>query len=163
MDDQQKIKAIMVYYNHWGRDEINARKILHGLRLTTSLLVKEYVHSGMSLYESLTSLFYNYSEEHVSNLCKDLIDLLLRDCGEFYNDDWMISDEIYSMDDHLFDRKCLFESNSGDLGKESSRFFYSDNFDYRNVLSVESIVALKPLHLDRTRHSDERITSLSFS
>lgn len=146
MDEQTKIRVLMIYYNHWGKDEIRLRKTIDGLNKTISILKNEYAsYNDLTLSDALGSLFYQYSDVHISILYKDMIDVLLKDYGGFYDDERNFGD-YDEQDDLLFDRKYNFEENTGDLSQEGSSILYNDNFTHHHVLSVESIVALKPIH-----------------
>lgn len=144
MDDEIKIQILMIYYNHWGKYEINSRKVVSGIKKTMNFLNKEFVYNDLSLQQSLKSLFYNYSDDHISSVYKLLIELLLEDYGGYYDDDWNY--ELENEDDLLFDKKYLLEQNIGDLSSESSDILYSDDFNASHRLSVEAIVGLKPIH-----------------
>jgi hypothetical protein len=34
MDDRTKIAVLMIYYQHWGKEEIHLRKVAHGIQET---------------------------------------------------------------------------------------------------------------------------------
>lgn len=147
MDDQTKIQVLMIYYEHWGKYEIRARKAAKGSKLTMDIFNKEYLYSeSASLSDSIHILLDRYSGLHMTDLYKDLVSDLLKDCGGFYDDDWHLDDTRYSNEDLLFDKKYRFESNSGALSGECSEILYDDQFTEEHIASVEAIVALKPIH-----------------
>lgn len=137
MDDARKIAALMIYYQHWGKEEIRARRAAHGWDRTRRLLDEHLWEGGETLLERTRRFVSAHS---VSNIWVELMDVLLG--GECIG--W--GEEYAEEEDLLFDRKTLLEENLGFLGDISVGVLYDDGFQWGDVLSVDAIVALPPLH-----------------
>lgn len=42
MNDELKIQALMIYFHHWGKEQTQIRKTIHGIHKTVSLLKQNF-------------------------------------------------------------------------------------------------------------------------
>lgn len=139
MDDASKIKILMIYYDHWGKEELQARKTAHGVRETLSLLRGRFETKDHTLKDGLLRMFRYLEYEDMVFLWSDFADIFLQREGCF---DPLSSDEPYEEDEILFDRKVLLETHLNLHNEDTSDLIYDDEFGYEDVLSVDAIVAL---------------------
>lgn len=118
MDDDTKIKALMVYFRHWGVDEARARKNIHGIRKTETILQENF--SGIHKMDMSNPTFWSY-----------LIEALLSGMNH------------YTPYDDLGDMKMLYARArfASDIG---ANFFnvHLNNADKDMMRRVNAIVAL---------------------
>lgn len=151
MDDTLKLKVLMIYYDHWGKDEIKARKTSHGVKKTMELLKARYEIDDLdeedddeektSLETRLKRYFYYLCNEDLHYMWVEFAEIFLNDCGgcvEPYNP----LEDLYDNEEMLFDRKIMLEDNLNIVNEETSDIIYDNDFGYDEVLSVDAIVAL---------------------
>lgn len=138
MDDLLKIRVLMIYYDHWGKDELKARQTVYGLNKTLHLLEERFHTKEYTMMESLKRMF-SYLSEDRSFVCSEFIDIFLQDYGGCFEN---FLENFYDEDELLFDRKIILEENLNISSEESGYLLYDSDFDYQNVLSVDAIVAL---------------------
>ena len=130
MDDNTKIRALMIYYEHWGKEELRAQKTLSGLEETMRML-------GEYDMQALMESFYDVCEpEDMHFLWIEISQLFLRNCGGCL--DPMMEDDFYDEEELLFTRNLRL---MGNLNIRFSELIEQD-FEYRDTLSVDAIVAL---------------------
>lgn len=143
MDDNTKIRALMVYFRHWGKSEAQACKTVHGMNKTMMLLREEFLKDAtMTKLEDELKRMHNYmfDNEDTYYLWLELADILLQDCGGCF--ETIMMDGLYDEEEMLLDRKMVLENN---LGNECD-ILYDYDFGYKDVLSVDAIVALPVIH-----------------
>lgn len=140
MDDTLKIRVLMIYYHHWGKDEINARKTVSGLNQTIRFLQDRFQTEEYSMMEGLKRMF-SYLSEDRSFVCSEFVDLFLQDVGGCF-DSFLTYDDFYDEEELLFDKKVLLEENLSILSEDAGYLLYDPEFSHHNVLSVDAIVAL---------------------
>ena len=76
MDDFLKIKVLMIYYDHWGKEEIKARKIAGGMRKTISSLTEHFQTDDDTLNDALKRMFHDLFLDrfcgHFSSGCRGM-------------------------------------------------------------------------------------------
>ena len=142
MEDVVKVQVLMIYYDHWGRQELRARKIAHGMDKTLLLLEQHFQTRERTLIDGLKRMFQYLSQEDIVFLWTDFVEIFLQDMGGCF--DTISLDEPYGADEDevLFDRKVILEENLNITNSETVDMIYDNEFGYRNVLSVDAIVAL---------------------
>lgn len=144
MDDTLKIKVLMIYYDHWGKDEINARKVVYGINKTKELLSGQYAVNGRTLEDGLRRIFLYLCNEETYYLWIEFVDVLLQDYGGCF--DYDKDGEYYYEGDFIFDRKMLLEDHLEGLFCSETEFYdilYDHHFSANDILSVDAIVALR--------------------
>lgn len=141
MNDADKIRALMIYCQHWGREEARARRAAGGIRETMRLMrifCGDDEEDKASLDEKLRRVFDCVGAS--SYLWAECADVLLHDCGGCFPPP---DDNDYDDDEELlFDRKFLLEENLAPRSEDASYMIYDEDFRYEDVLSVDAIVAL---------------------
>ena len=140
MEDVLKIKVLMIYYDHWGKDEIQARKVVHGLEKTCSLLSQHFQTKDRTTEDALKRMFHYLCNEDVVFLWTDFVDIFLQDLGGCFES--LSMDDPYDEEEMLFDRKIMLEDHLQIVNDETADLLYDDDFGYREALSVDAIVAL---------------------
>jgi len=74
MDDTLKIKALMIYYEHWGREESRIQRTLEGVKRFKEQIYKRYSNRYESEFEVL-----NDSDKSSPKFWYSLVDCLLPD------------------------------------------------------------------------------------
>ena len=142
MEDADKIKALMIYSQHWGKEEARARRVSDGIHETIRLLKVFCVDDDDVLADKLRQLL-----EHIGisrYLWVECADVLLNECGgcfpssEGYNEDGFFYDD----EELLFHRKIALEDNLNAHNEDTACMIYDETFSYDDVLSVDAIVAL---------------------
>lgn len=129
MNDNTKISVLMIYYQHWGVDEIKARKVVHGAQQTITLLAKKMKnYDDMFFYPSI---YFGWSE---------MANALLHNCGGCI--DSMPEYDDYDENEMLFDRKVMLGNHLHITNYKTSDILYGDGFGYQETLSVDAIIAL---------------------
>lgn len=54
MNDELKIQALMIYFSHWGKEELRIQKNLYGARLFQHLIQTDYTNRDENALEVLT-------------------------------------------------------------------------------------------------------------
>ena len=130
MDDNTKIRALMIYYDHWGKEELRAQKTLRGLEETMRMLDEFDV-------QALMESFYDVCEqEDIHFLWTEISQLFLRNCGGCL--DPIMGDDFYDEQELLFTRNLRL---MGNLNISFSELIEQE-FEYQDALSVDAIVAL---------------------
>lgn len=132
-----KIKVLMIYYDHWGKDEIRARKALNGLQKTIRQLEEWFPMEEEELLVKRLKRIFLYDMDLLDRW-KEFTEVLLGEALSFVHEDDFLEDE----DDILFERKVMFEDRLNIFNEETSDLIYDDGFQYENILSVDAIVAL---------------------
>lgn len=138
MNDTIKISVLMIYYDHWGKDEINARKIVYGVNRTMDLLEKNFHTEEHSMLDGLKRMF-SYLSEDSSYLWSEFVNIFLHDYGGCVDS---FQDELYDEDELLFDRKIRLDDHLNQSSEDTGYLIYDQEFGYQNVLSVDAIIAL---------------------
>lgn len=140
MDDASKIAVLMIYYQHWGKDEIRARKTLYGMKQTLKILGDDMITGDKTLeYELKRRFAFLFENEDTYYMWTEIVDILLQDFGGCFETIW--KDGLYNEEDMLLDRKILLEDNLGDV-PPIDLIYDDDDFGYKEILSVDAIVAL---------------------
>lgn len=141
MDDADKIRVLMIYWQHWGREEARARRASGGIRETIRLLgvfCGDDDEDPAPLEDKLRRVLGCVGSS--SYLWAECADVLLHDCGGCFPPP---DDDLYDDDEELlFDRKILLDDNLGPRSEDASYMIYDEDFRYEHVLSVDAIVAL---------------------
>lgn len=140
MNDLLKIKVLMIYYDHWGKDEIKARKTAHGINKTLSFLTERFQTEDRTVYDGLKRMFNYLCNEDLLFLWTDFIEIFLQDLGGSFES--LYTDDPYDDDEMLFDRKIMLENHLNILNDDTADIIYDNDFGYREALSVDAIVAL---------------------
>jgi len=140
MDDTLKIKVLMIYYNHWGKEEIRARKITRGLDRTLGLLRTRFQTDENTIEIGLKKMFYYLCNEDVHFLWTEFVEIFLQDLGGCFEP--LLEDDFYEEEEILFDRKIILEDNLNLSNEDTADLIYANDFSYEDVLSVDAIVAL---------------------
>lgn len=142
MDDETKIKVLKIYYDHWGGDELWARKVVYGLKQTLLLLTNHFqTEQHHTLEHSLRRMFYCMcNDDDVYFLWTDFADILLQDFGGCFEP--ILTDGFYDEEEILFDRKIILEENLNISNDNTADMIFDNNFSYKDTLSVDAIVAL---------------------
>lgn len=139
MEDTRKIRALMVYYDHWGKEELRARKTAHGVNKTLSLLRERFQTKDRSLLEGLRRMFHYLGQDDMVFLWTDFVDIFFEREGCF---EPLSPDDPYEEEEMLFDRKILLETHLNLHNEDTSDMIYDNGFGYKEVLSVDAIIAL---------------------
>lgn len=125
MDDHTKIRVLMIYYEHWGKEEIRAEQIRSGINKTMDLL------SDYDL-DCLFRCFYeNCHSEDISFLWLEFANIFLQQYGECLEP----MNGLFDDEDLLFLRHETLKKNIG---------IHEDSMlplPYTDTLSVDAIVA----------------------
>lgn len=143
MDDSIKIKVLMIYYDHWGKKEIRARKAVDGLNRTMFLLSERFHTDDDTEYTldtGLIRLFHYMSDDELPYLWTEFVDIFLADCGGCFEP--VLVGDPYDEEEMLFDRKIMLEDHLNITNDETSDIIYDNDFGYEDALSVDAIVAL---------------------
>lgn len=140
MDDSLKIQVLMIYYDHWGKEEIKAQKVVLGINKTLSSLTERFQSEDRTLNDGLKRMFNYLCNEDIVFLWTDFVDIFLQDLGGCF--ETMTSDDPYDEDEMLFDRKIMLEDHLNIINDETADIIYDNDFGYRETLSVDAIVAL---------------------
>lgn len=130
MDDTLKIKALMIFFEHWGREEARIYKNLDGLKRFNQHIHKTYDSRYETALETLkdidmSSLRFWYS----------MVDCLLPDM-----DHWV---EYYDFITKPLYAKIKFAENIGAVFYDVAHMDMADE----KMKQVDAIVALPPLRL----------------
>lgn len=139
MEDASKIKVLMIYYDHWGKEELRARKTAYGINKTLSLLRERFQTQDRTLIEGLRRMFHYLGHEDMVFLWTDFVDIFFQREGLL---DPLSLDDPYEEEELLFDRKILLENHLNIHNEDTSDMIYDDGFGYEDVMSVDAIVAL---------------------
>lgn len=137
MQDQD---VLMIYYNHWGKEEIRARKAVHGLKKTIRCLEEWFPMEQEDKQETLLSMLtklFDYDMDVVDRW-DEFTQIFLGEAMYFDNEHDFLDDP----DELLFDKKVMLEDKLNIFNEETADLIYENDFEYKNVLSVDAIVAL---------------------
>lgn len=135
MQDQD---VLMIYYNHWGKDEIRARKAVFGLKKTMRSLEEWFpVEQEEETLLSMLRKIFEYDMDVVDRW-DEFAQVFLGEAMYFDNEHDFLDDP----DELLFDRKVMLEDKLNIFNEETADLIYENDFEYKNVLSVDAIVAL---------------------
>lgn len=140
MDDTTKIQVLMIYYHHWGHDEINARKISYGVNLTLKLLKERFETDEYTLKDGIRRMFYYLCNEDLTFLWSEFVEIFLQNYHGWTFEP--MDTDLYDEDEMLFDRKISLEENLNLSNEDTAEIIYENGFTYQNVLSVDAIIAL---------------------
>lgn len=133
MDDNTKIRVLMIYYEHWGKEEIRAQKALRGIEETMRMLDELDV-------EALLESFHHVCDPYdIHFLWTEFINVFLRDCGGCL--DPIVGEDFFDPEELLFSRMVRLKHN---LNRNHllHNLSWMDDFEYHDALSVDAIVAL---------------------
>lgn len=133
-----KIKALMIYYDHWGKDEIRARKAVHGLQKTMRSIEEWFPTEKEETLQCRLKKMFEYNDSDVMFWWNEFAEVFLGEAMCFDNDDGFFEDP----DELLFDKKVMLEDKLNILNEETADLIYDNDFEYKNILSVDAIVAL---------------------
>lgn len=144
MNDADKIRALTIYFQHWGKEEVRARRAADGIQETMRLL---NVFCDDDNHEEPLAEKLRQMVEHIGisrYLWVECADVLLSGCGgAFPSSDTCDEDGFfYDEEELLFDRKTVLEDNLTLHNEDTAHMIYDEEFDYDDVLSVDAIVAL---------------------
>lgn len=142
MDDCMKIKVLMIYYDHWGAQEIRARKAVDGINKTISLLKDRFQTEEHSLEHGMKRFFHYMCDDEAHFVCTEFVDIFLEDCGGCFEPIWTGDPYDYDEEEMIFDRKILLEDHLNIVNDETADIIYDQDFGHDDALSVEAIVAL---------------------
>lgn len=128
MEDTLKIRALMIYYEHWGKEEVRICKNLDGVRRFHTLVQMEYGSRRETALEALCDT--NMSSRR---FWQSMVDCLLPHMSHWteYND--YPCKPLYT--------KIRFADNIG-------TFYYKiAHVDAANMKRVDALVALPPFQL----------------
>jgi hypothetical protein len=140
MDDFLKIKVLMIYYDHWGRDEIRARKVVHGMNQTLCSLTERFQSEDRTVKDGLVRMFNYLCNEDIFFLWTDFVDIFLQNLGGCFESIGVY--DPYDDDEMLFDRKFILEDHLNIRNDTTADLIYDNDFGHREILSVDAIVAL---------------------
>ena len=139
MDDTLKIKALMIYFQHWGKAQIKAYKSVSGMKQTLSLLKTEFQTEEQTLKDGLNHFFYCMSDEEEPCFAWiELADILLQNMDGCFEP--ILLDGDYDEEEMLFDRRTLLEENLHITNEDTADMIYDLTYD--EVLSADAILAL---------------------
>lgn len=136
LSDTDKINVLMIYYQHWGKEEINARKTVQGLNMTIKALEKLRTNKEETLRNEIIRYFNYIGDDDLNFMWSEFAELFLQDeVSPFYMDD-----DGYDEDDLIFDRRCALEDRLLVHNEETADMIFELN--YQEILSVDAIIAL---------------------
>lgn len=145
MDDTRKIAVLTIYYEHWGKDEIQARKVADGWKRTHKLLDEKLKNGNDTLVDYLKNMKnYMCMYEDTYDLWVEIVDIFLHDYGGCFES--FLNEENETDEERLFVCKVLLEENLGISDDATADIIYDDSFLQKDVLSVDAIVALPSIH-----------------
>ena len=130
--------VLTIYYDHWGKDEIRARKAVYGLKKTIRCLEEWFPleqEEGTSLFFMLKKMF-DYDTDVVDRW-NEFAEVFLGEAMCFDNDN-----DFFDADELLFDKKVMLEDKLNIFNEDTADLIYDNDFQYKNILSVDAIVAL---------------------
>lgn len=128
MDDNTKIRVLMIYYEHWGKEEIRAQKASRGMEETMRMLDQLDV-------EALLESFYHVCDrDDIHFLWTEFVHVFLQDCGGCL--DPIVGEDFFDPEELLFSRMVRLTHNL------NLNLNWVDGFEYDDALSVDAIVAL---------------------
>ena len=126
MDDSTKIKALSIYFNHWGVEEARLRRRQEGLKATMDKIRLVFLHEDDNpalLLDEVASYFdeyYYFDRDHV--VLHNLIESLLGSSTFIRKRDYLQKmSKVFYIDLYMF---------------------YKMNWSYKNVHNADAIVAL---------------------
>lgn len=142
VEDADKIRALMIYYQHWGKEEARAQRAADGINETIRLLRVFCVEDDEVLADKLRHLLTHIGISRY--LWVECADVLLNQCGGcFPSSDGLDEDGFFYDDEELlFHRKIVLEDNLNAHNEDTASMIYDDAFSYDDVLSVDAILAL---------------------
>ena len=132
-----KIKALMIYYDHWGKDEIRARKTVYGIKKTMRSLDEWFPTEEEETLKCRLKKMFEYNDTDVVFWWNEFAEVFLGEAMCFENDEFFVDP-----DELLFDRKVMLEDKLNILNEDTADMIYDNDFGYKNVMSVDAIVAL---------------------
>jgi len=142
MDDFLKIKVLMIYYDHWGKDEIRARKADYGVKKTMEILqTRFHAQQNTRLHTTLERMFHYLIHDHAFQeiyiVWIDFTEVFLQSFAFEMLLDYDYYTEIGRMDAWK-NRLC----GSLRLKDEESILLLYNELRPHEILSVDAIVAL---------------------
>ena len=143
MEDALKIKTLMIYYDHWGKDEIRARKTVSGVNKTISMLQSRFQirHDNTVLYTSLEKMFHYLFHDHsfpeIYVMWIDFTEIFLQSFAFE-----MLMDHDYYSDQGRMDAKKNQLCGSLHLEEEESILLLYNEMSPQEIMSMDAIVAL---------------------
>jgi hypothetical protein len=131
MDDNLKIRVLMTYFGHWGNEQNDIRKAIHGAKKFQKILN----NNGFLLNTQCRT----YLKRHNRRFQYELMDILLNECGGGFRPNDMMP-EPWDRTEVLVGRFLPF------IEQHDIYDTYYDIFDHHftsdNALSVDAIIAL---------------------
>lgn len=142
MEDALKIKVLMIYYDHWGKEEIKARKTVDGVNKTIMMLQSRFqTRDDTLLYASLQKmfhyLFHDHSFREIYVVWVDFAEIFLQSFAFE-----MLLDHDYYSDHGRMDARKNRLCGSLHLEDEESILLLYNELSPQEVMSVDAIVAL---------------------
>lgn len=113
MNDSDKIIALMIYYQHWGKDEIRARKTISDMHMTFKALENLRENKRETLRDRIMQRFHYRDRED--------LDLHFM---------WIEISELFLQDSYHL---SIHNEDTANL---------INDMDYQDLLSVDAIIAL---------------------
>lgn len=136
------MEVLMIYYEHWGKEEIKARKLVYGMNRTLELLKTRFQNEDNTIENGIKKMFYYLCNEDMYYIWVEFVDIFLQDCGGCFESSFLEGDDLYDEEGLLFDRKIILEDNLNLSNEDTAELIYANDFTYQNILSVDAIVAL---------------------
>lgn len=137
MEDVSKIRALMIYYDHWGKEELRSRKTAYGIHKTLSLLQERFQTQDRTLMEGLRRMFHYLGQEDMIFLWSEFVDIFFQREGFAM----LLDYEYYATEDGRMDAWKNRLCNSLHLEEEERILFLYNELSPQEVLSVDAIVA----------------------
>lgn len=142
MDDTLKIKVLMVYYEHWGKEEIKARKTAYGADQTLTTLKSRFQTRNdqilsVCLQKMFHYLFHDHSFQELYVVWIDFTEIFLQS----FAFEMLLDHNYYSEEGRLDARKNRLCDSLRLEGEESILLLYNE-LSPQEIMSVDAIVAL---------------------
>lgn len=142
MDDTLKIKVLMIYYEHWGKEEIKARKTVWGINKTLGTLKSRFQTRNdkvlhICLQKMFHYLFHDRSFREIYVVWIDFTEIFLQS----FAFEMLLDHDYYSEEGRMDARKNRL-CGSLRLEEEESILILYNELSPHEVMSVDAIVAL---------------------
>lgn len=129
----------MVYYDHWGKDELRSRKTVYGINKTLSILAGQFQTQDRTLEIGLgqrLECIRSFQDTYL--LWVDLVDIFLA-CSAY---DLLLDPEYYTTEDGRLDAWKNRLCKSLRLEDEEKILFLYNELSPHEILSVDAVVSL---------------------
>ena len=142
MDDTLKIKVLMIYYEHWGKEEIRLRKTICGINKTLQTLKSRFqTRNDKVLYTCLQKMFhYMFDDSSFQEIFVVWIDFTEIFLQSFAFE--MLLDYDYYNEEGRIDARKNRLCDSLRLDQEESIVLLYNELSQIDIMSVDAIVAL---------------------